>query len=213
MVCLRLRISIGASAVAACLLGCGGPHQVHVPSDGKTSAVAPTVAGLTSDQSPEPLSGQNMQRQSSESQPDSALESGGNFFPPEYKFLRFKEGDVVAFETKGKYAIERILKIDRVTVQSGQTINIQGQPFTATEDDYLLVVSASFSNPDFNTVEEARLATQNKSWRVQIGHVPRRTTGVGDGAVYLGNYPVTEDELSGYNLWKEAFDKGQAGIF
>lgn len=139
--------------------------------------------------------------------------AAGNFFPPEYKTFRYKEGDVLAFENKGKYAIERILKIDRIVVRRGQAINIQGKLFTAPEDDFLLVVGTSFSDAVFSTPEEARIAVKNKSWKAKIGHVPRRTPGIGENAAYLGNYPVSKDELEGYRQWKEAFDKGEAGIF
>ena len=120
---------------------------------------------------------------------------------------------MLAFPSKGKYAISRILKIDRIDVAKGASINIQGKSFTATEDDFLLVVSTSFSNADFGSIDEARRAVEDSSWHVAIGHVPRRPSGVGKDAVLLANQPVTDRELQGYREWKTAFERGDAGVF
>lgn len=139
--------------------------------------------------------------------------TAGNYFPPEYKSFPFKEGDTLAFPSKGKYAILRILKIDRIDVAKDASINIQGKSFTATEDDFLLVVSTSFSNADFGSIDEARRAVEDRSWQISIGHVPRRPSGVGKDAVLLANQPVTDSELQGYREWKTAFERGDASVF
>lgn len=138
----------------------------------------------------------------------------GNFFPPEYKRFPFREGDLlVSARGDGGFAVNKILKIDRVELKEGESISIQGQVFTATEDDYLLVVSAAYGADEFRSAEEARAAAQDSTWTVKIGHVPNRTPGAAAGQVLAGNAPVTEAELTGYKQWREAFDRGEAGVF
>ncbi|HEV3343619.1 MAG TPA: hypothetical protein VG125_24820, partial [Pirellulales bacterium] len=67
------------------------------------------------------------------------------FFPPEYKEFPFNEGDLVAGRRgDGKFAVNKILKVDSFTVREGESINIQGKRFTAPVDDSLLIVSASY---------------------------------------------------------------------
>ena len=138
----------------------------------------------------------------------------GNFFPPEYKQFAFKEGDLLASSrSDGTFAVNKVLKVDRVDVKNGKAINIQGKPFIATEDDHLLVVSCAYGEAQFKSLDEARQAAKAGRWKVQLGHVPNRTPGASTGQVLVGNAPVTEAELQGYRLWKAAFDKGDAGIF
>jgi hypothetical protein len=138
----------------------------------------------------------------------------GNYFPPEYKQFVFKEGDLLASSRgDGTYAVNKVLKVDRVDVKKGATIHIQGKPFVATEDDHLLVVSCAFGETQFKSLDEARHAARTGRWKVQIGHVPNRSPGAAAGQVLVGNSPVTESELQGYRQWKAAFDKGEASIF
>ena len=69
----------------------------------------------------------------------------GEFFPPEYKKFPFKEGDMlVSKRSDGKFAVNKILKVDRFDFKKGASISIQSKKFTATDDDYLLVVSAAY---------------------------------------------------------------------
>src|ERR1700688_3742600 len=69
----------------------------------------------------------------------------GNFFPPEYKSFPFAEGDLLSHRSReGKYSISKVLKIDRITLKKGDTINIQRQAFVAPEDDFLLIISCAF---------------------------------------------------------------------
>ncbi|MBL0219236.1 MAG: hypothetical protein IPQ07_35870, partial [Myxococcales bacterium] len=69
----------------------------------------------------------------------------GTFFPPEYKQFPFKAGDLLANRrSDGKFAVTKILKVDRWALKKGQSILIQGKTFVASEDDYLLIVSASY---------------------------------------------------------------------
>jgi hypothetical protein len=140
--------------------------------------------------------------------------AAGEFFPPDYKQFPFSEGDLlVSRRSGGKFAVNKILKVDRFDLVKGSSISIQGQVFTATEDDYLLVVSAAYGDAEFRSLDEARAAATAGTWKVAIGHVPNRTPGAAAGQVLVGNEPVTDSELGGYKLWKEAFEKGEAGIF
>jgi len=140
--------------------------------------------------------------------------AAGNFFPPEYKQFPFSEGDLlVSSRGNGKFAVNKILKVDRFDYEQGSSINIQGRVFTATEDDFILVVSAAYGDDEFGSVEEATAAAKSGTWTRKIGHVPNRTPGAAAGQVRVGNEPVTDAELSGYKLWKQAFEKGEAGIF
>lgn len=138
----------------------------------------------------------------------------GRFFPPEYKQFPFKEGDLlVSRRNDGKFAVNKILKVDRFDFRKGSSISIQGQVFTATEDDYLLIVSAAYGDAEFRSVEEARAAANSGTWKAKIAHVPNRTPGAAEGQVLVGNTPVSDAELSGYKLWRAEFEKGNAGIF
>jgi hypothetical protein len=138
----------------------------------------------------------------------------GDYFPPDYKQFPFSEGDLLASRrSDGKYAVDKILKIDKVVVKKGETINIQGSSFTAPVEDYLLIVSASYGESEFDSLEQARSAALSGKWRVRIGHVPNRATGAAAGQIKIGSARVTEAELDGYRTWKRAFEKGDAGVF
>lgn len=98
-------------------------------------------------------------------------------------------------------------------VKQGAAISIQGKRFVATEDDHLLIVSSALGAAQFKSFDEARQAAKAGRWKVQLGHAPNRSPGAAAGQTLVGNAPVTEAELSGYRLWKAAFDKGEAGVF
>ena len=138
----------------------------------------------------------------------------GNFFPADYKTFPFKEGDLISSKDKdGKFSVSKILKIDKVTIKKGSSINIQSKPFTATEDDFLLIVSTAYGKHEFRSLEEAKVAAKNNSWHVELGHIPNRAPGAAEGQIHVGHSPVLDSELNGYKLWKTAFDKGDAGVF
>jgi hypothetical protein len=138
----------------------------------------------------------------------------GGFFPSNYKQFAFKEGDLlVSKRSDGKFAINKILKVDRFEIKSGESLSIQGQTFTATEDDYLLVVSAAYGESEFSSFEEARVAAHAGKWRVEIAHAPNRSPGAAVGQTYVGHQAVSNAELAGYTQWRRAFEKGKAGIF
>ncbi|WP_235334073.1 hypothetical protein [Aquabacterium sp. NJ1] len=140
--------------------------------------------------------------------------NAGNFFPPDYKQFPFKEGDLLASKrSDGKYAVNKILKIDKVVLKAGESINIQGKKFVVPEEDYLLIVSAAYGESEFDTLEQARHAAASGHWKVQIGHAPNRAPGAAAGQTYIGSAPVAEWELAGYRQWKSAFTKGEAGVF
>jgi hypothetical protein len=140
--------------------------------------------------------------------------SAGNFFPPEYKQFPFKEGDLlVSKRSDGKYAVNKILKVDRFDFKAGASINIQGQRFVATEDDYLLIVSASYGESEFGSFEEAKAAAQSGRWTVKLGHAPNRAPGAASGLTLVGHSAVSESELTGYRQWRAAFERGDAGVF
>ena len=140
--------------------------------------------------------------------------SAGDFFPREYKQFPFKEGDLLAsHRSDGKFAVNKILKIDRITVKKGKSINIQSKSFTAPVDDYLLIISASYGDAEFDSLEQARAAALSGKWNVRVGHVPNRPPGAAEGQVHVGSAPVTESELTAYHLWRQAFEKGEAGVF
>jgi hypothetical protein len=139
---------------------------------------------------------------------------GNDFFPPEYKTFPFAEGDLlVSQRSEGEFAVNKVLKIDKVILQKGDTIHIQSNPFTAPVEDYLLIVSVSYGEPEFDSLEQARRAAESGKWRVRVGHVPNRAPGSAEGQTKIGTAPVTEAELEGYRGWKLAFDKGEAGVF
>jgi hypothetical protein len=142
-----------------------------------------------------------------------AAANAAAFFPDEYKSFGFKEGDVLAYPGNGKFGVQRILKVDRVLVKRGEAISIRGRKFVAPEDDFLLVVSTSFGAPDYDTLEQARAAVANKSWKPSTGQMAMSPPGFAKGLVLLRNDPVGEAELRAYRQWKQAFDHGQAGIF
>ena len=138
----------------------------------------------------------------------------GNFFPPDYKTFPFNEGDLLASRGgDGKFSVSKVLKIDRIALKKGESINIQGKSFAATEDDYLLIVSCSYGAAEFNTLEEARAAATKGKWTVKLGHAPNRSPGAAEGQTRIGHTSVTESELAGYREWRRAFDKGNAGVF
>lgn len=140
--------------------------------------------------------------------------ASGNFFPVDYKEFPFQEGDLLVSRRKsGKFAVNKILKVDRFNFEQGTSIIIQGQPFVATENDYLLVVSTAYGEDEFSSMEEARTAAQTGTWTVKIGHIPNRPPGATAGQTLVGNKPIADGELSGYKVWREAFGKGEAGIF
>lgn len=138
----------------------------------------------------------------------------GEFFPTEYKQFPFNEGDMLlSKQSDGKFAVNKILKVDRFDLKKGTSISIQSRKFTATEDDYLLVVSAAYGESEFQSFEEARVAADAGTWTVKIGHVPNRTVGAAQGQTRVGHQQVRDAELVGYRQWRQAFDKGEAGIF
>lgn len=138
----------------------------------------------------------------------------GDFFPTEYKQFPFKEGDLLASKrSDGMFAINKILKVDRFDFKKGSAINIQGQSFVATEDDYLLIVSAAYGEAEFKSLEEARTAAKAGKWAVKISHAPNRPPGAAAGQMLIGSAPVTEADLAGYRQWKAAFARGEAGVF
>lgn len=140
--------------------------------------------------------------------------NAGNFFPPDFKHFSFKEGDLlVSKRGSGKFAVNKILKVDRVALRKNESINIQGKQFVLPEDDYLLIVGAAYGADEFDSFEQARAAALGGKWTVHIGHVPNRAAGAAAGQVLVGHAPVKEMELDGYRLWRKAFDKGEAGIF
>lgn len=138
----------------------------------------------------------------------------GNFFPPEYKTFPFHEGDLlVSKRSDGKFAVNKILKVDRFDYKTGDTINIQGKVFAATEEDFLLVISSAFGASEFNTFEEARAAAQTGKWTVQLALAPNRAPGAAAGQTLVGHAPVSKKELESYDQWRQQFDRGNAGIF
>ena len=140
--------------------------------------------------------------------------TNGHFFPPEFKFFPFKEGDLLSSQGRtGKFSVSKVLKIDTVQVKRGHSINIQGQNFTAPEDDFLLIVSCAYGEYEFDSMEEAKAAAEAGTWTPKIGHTPNRAPGAAQGQTLVGHAPVQEGELAGYYEWKRAFDKGEAGVF
>lgn len=142
-----------------------------------------------------------------------AAQAGG-FFPPEYKQFPFKEGDLlVSKRSDGKFAVNKILKVDRFDFKKGASITIQSRKFTTTEDDYLLVISAAYGESEFKSFVEASAAASAGRWTVKIGHAPNRTVGAAEGQTFVDHEPVRDAELLGYRQWRQAFDKGEAGVF
>jgi len=138
----------------------------------------------------------------------------GNFFPPEYKSFPFKEGDLLCSRrSDGKYSVSHVLKIDRIVVKKGASINIQGKPFVATEDDFLLIISCAYGKSEFSTFEQAKAAANSGTWHIELAHAPNRAPGAAQGQTLVGHKAIRESELVGYKQWRAAFDKGEAGVF
>jgi len=138
----------------------------------------------------------------------------GNFFPPDYKSFPFKEGDLLSSQSQdGKFSVSKVLKVDRVDIKKGASINIQGKVFVAPEDDFLLVVSCAFGKPEFDSLEEAKTAAKAGTWHIAIANAPNRSPGAQEGQVVVGYKAVDDSELIGYRQWKAAFDRGEAGVF
>jgi len=136
------------------------------------------------------------------------------FFPPDYKEFPFREGDLLASQrSDGKFAISKVLKIDKIVVRAGESLSIQNQRFTAPVDDFLLVISCALGASEFDSLDQARAAAASNKWTIHIGHVPNRPPGAAADKICVGSAPVTEEELTGYRMWRQAFDNGEAGIF
>jgi hypothetical protein len=88
----------------------------------------------------------------------SAIAMAGNFFPQDFKEFPFREGDLLTSQRKdGKFSINKVLRIDKIVPEAGDSISIQGQVFTAPEKDFLLIVSMSYGESEFSSIDEAIL--------------------------------------------------------
>lgn len=138
----------------------------------------------------------------------------GNWFLEDFKSFPFKEGDVLASQSvNGSYGLNKVLRIDKIVLRTGESINIQGQLFAAPEEDFLLIISMSYGEDEFSTLEEAKVAAKNGVWKIKMGHAPNRAPGAAVGQILVGNQPVKNEELVGYNQWKKLFEAGKAGVF
>ncbi len=63
----------------------------------------------------------------------------------------------------------KILKVDRWALEKGQSILIQGKTFVASEDDYLLIVSAAYGASEFDSLDE--LAVDARHRRGEAGYL------------------------------------------
>ena len=135
------------------------------------------------------------------------------FFPPQYQTFDFRTGDVFADLENGRYGLMRILTIDRFDMARGDAITIAGQSFTATDDDYLLVIGCALGEPQYQSVSAAKEALAQGHWVPGIAHAPMRATCITPAQQFLVNIPVRDDELAGYRLWRKDFEAGTAGIF
>ncbi|MGO4262198.1 hypothetical protein [Lysobacter sp. TAB13] len=62
-------------------------------------------------------------------------------------------------------------------------------------------------------LEHAADVAELKTVRL-LGHFPIVGTRVAEAAPrVIGRMPVREEDLEGYRIWREAFDKGEAGVF
>ena len=113
----------------------------------------------------------------------------------------------------GQYSITEILKIDRIELKKGDTIGIQHQVFTATEDDFILIISNSYGRSEFSTLDDAKAAAKQGKWQVEYGHIPNRPPGAANGKILIDHQPIRKDELAGYYQWRKAFDQKEAGVF
>lgn len=71
---------------------------------------------------------------------------------------------------------------------------------------------------DTHTRDEVRLedaadVAELRSVRL-LGHFPIVGTRVAEAAPrVIGHMPVHDEDLEGYRIWREAFDRGEAGVF
>ena len=97
--------------------------------------------------------------------------------------------------------------------RAGESIGIQNQRFTAPVDDFLLIVSSAYGASEFESLDQAHLAAASGTWTTVVAHVPNRPPDAPAGQIRVGSAPVTEDEPAGYRMWRQAFDKGETGVF
>ena len=71
----------------------------------------------------------------------------------------------------------------------------------------------AYGEDQFRSFEEARAAVLAGTWKVIVGHIPLRTPSVAKDGVLVGNVSISATELSGYKIWRTAFERGEAGIF
>ena len=135
-----------------------------------------------------------------------------SFFPSEYKSFEYAEGDLLAWQNDKGWQVTKILKIDEICLEKGESINIQGQEFIAPIPDCLLVISTSLSIA-YDSLDTLKKSIEQQSLEFRIGHMPQRTGGIGKDSILVGNEEVGEGELSGYQQWRQAFDAGEAGVF
>ena len=134
-------------------------------------------------------------------------------FPEAYKHFKFKAGDLLAQNGDGLWGLIKIIKVDTFDFAAGEEVNIQGEDVVLKQADSLIVVSLLYSQLVYSSLEELKQAVANKSWIIEIGHLPIRTIAIDENSEYLGHEPVVESELDGYQFWLEAFKNKDAGIF
>lgn len=134
-------------------------------------------------------------------------------FPDSYKRFKFKAGDLLAQSSDGLWGLIKIIKVDNFEFKAGEQVNIQGEDVFLKEDDSLLVVSLLYSQLNYSSLADLKEAVKDKSWVVEIGHLPIRTIAIDEDSELLGNEAVSEGELDGYRYWLNAFENNDAGIF
>ncbi len=114
--------------------------------------------------------------------------------------LSLNDGDICYVDSgKGDYKIIKILKIEKIDEQTIYHTRIYKNRFSEPPAKEQLV------NLSIGTIHEEE---------VGIGHTPlSEKTLFGWNPVCIKNENVTEEELEGYYMWKESFEKGEAGFY
>ena len=129
--------------------------------------------------------------------------------------MTFNEGDFLANKGSDGWNLNKILKIDFFSSDGEDdvifSVSILGKPQERDETEEIHIVSAD----PYDSLEELKQAVKDRSWITSVGHLPLGSdTFLSSNTRFLvGNEVVTTEDLDGYNMWKEDFDKGEAGVW
>ena len=129
--------------------------------------------------------------------------------------MTFHEGDFLAYKDADGWNLTRVLKIDFFSSAGEEdavfSVSPLGKPQEREESEEVYIVDAD----PYDSLDELKQAVKDRSWIPSVGHLPLGSdTFLSSNTRFLvGNEVVTTEDLDGYNMWKEDFDKGEAGVW